>query len=557
MRRVPHLQRRGDTFYLRVRVPEDLREAVGRREVVKSLGTTDISVAREAVGWERTKLDGQWANLRAQRTPTPVERLSEQQLWYLVGSWFVDQEKKDQAELPLDDLHEALLDYSELMDRRNLAPVVFQKTEEVAALHGLNLQPGSQSWHQLEQLLGRAIVENTKRRLRSSFPSVTEQLDPQFSNLNAFTVLQPVATISITELIDRFDNDPMRGAVTAKTRLKRDAHWRSIKEFFGPNTDIASVTRLQMREFVALLQKSPSNATKHFPTSSLMEAAAKAEGKKLPLLSIETANGYLRSLGGLFRFAVAEGYLAADPTLGLQLRGKKVAARHKRLPFSSDDLTKIFNAPLYRGCLNDGMGYAQPGPRVVRRGRFWIPLISLFTGMRLNEICQLTLDDFSIEDETDVILIRGDEDGETKRVKTDAGNRFVPVHSELKAIGLLEYVEEQRRRRKASAPVFPEIEVASTGYRSDNFSKFFARFLDHVGIKDRKKVFHSFRHNYRDALREADLSIEKVRALGGWESGKTEDHYGSGLRPSTLAQAIADVRYPELDLSHLHADRRA
>jgi uncharacterized protein YjbK len=75
-------------------------------------------------------------------------------------------------------------------------------------------------------------------------------------------------------------------------------------------------------------------------------------------------------------------------------------------------------------------------------------------------------------------------------------------------------------------------------------------------VSDPRKVFHSFRHNYRDALREADISIEKVRALGGWSTGRTEDDYGKGLRASTLAKAMEAVRYPQLDLSHLVVRRQ-
>ena len=78
------------------------------------------------------------------------------------------------------------------------------------------------------------------------------------------------------------------------------------------------------------------------------------------------------------------------------------------------------------------------------------------------------------------------------------------------------------------------------------------RFLDSVGVKHSKKVFHSFRHSYRDAVREAEISGEKVRALGGWTTGRTEDNYGSGLRASTLAKDIEAVSYPGLDLTHRH-----
>ena len=44
---------------------------------------------------------------------------------------------------------------------------------------------------------------------------------------------------------------------------------------------------------------------------------------------------------------------------------------------------------------------------------------------------------------------------------------------------------------------------------------------------------------------------DAVLAMGGWKSGGTEELYGGGLRPSTLAREIAKVRYEGLDLSHL------
>ena len=108
-----------------------------------------------------------------------------------------------------------------------------------------------------------------------------------------------------------------------------------------------------------------------------------------------------------------------------------------------------------------------------------------------------------------------------------------------------------RAKQPAKARLFPELTTASTGYISDNFSKWFANFLDKVEIKDNRKNFHSFRHTFRDGLREAEISQERVRELGGWSSGSTEDDYGSGTRPSTLAQEVAKVRYEGLDLTEL------
>lgn len=62
---------------------------------------------------------------------------------------------------------------------------------------------------------------------------------------------------------------------------------------------------------------------------------------------------------------------------------------------------KAFDAPLYRGCMDDGASYAMPD-RAVPGVVYWIPLIALYTGMRLNEICQLDVADIQIVEGVDL-----------------------------------------------------------------------------------------------------------------------------------------------------------
>jgi integrase len=140
---------------------------------------------------------------------------------------------------------------------------------------------------------------------------------------------------------------------------------------------------------------------------------------------------------------------------------------------------------------------------------------------------------------------------EGKRVKTEAGERFIPVHPELERIGFLNYVAQMRRGHSADSRLFPDVTESSTGYLSNNFSKYFARFLDSVGITHKRKSFHSFRHTFRDALRETDIPLERVCALSGWSIGGTHEAYGIGHRAGTLAKEMAKVSFSGLDLSHL------
>lgn len=59
--------------------------------------------------------------------------------------------------------------------------------------------------------------------------------------------------------------------------------------------------------------------------------------------------------------------------------------KHKNvwLPFDSDDLKKIFNPKTYFRRTRDGDNH-----------KYWLPLISLYSGCRLNEACQLRVCDF-------------------------------------------------------------------------------------------------------------------------------------------------------------------
>ena len=77
---------------------------------------------------------------------------------------------------------------------------------------------------------------------------------------------------------------------------------------------------------------------------------------------------------------------------------------------------------------------------------------------------------------------------------------------------------------------FPNSARGATGYVSDPFGKWFARFVKKTLGKDCGLTFHAFRHLFRDALAEADVSLQYVEALGGWNSSRrsAEKLYGKG-----------------------------
>jgi hypothetical protein len=96
-------------------------------------------------------------------------------------------------------------------------------------------------------------------------------------------------------------------------------------------------------------------------------------------MSPTTVNLHLVLLSALFNWAENEGIISKNPARGLRV-ADPVRKKDKRQPFSTEQLNRICNAPLYRGCVDDGAGYASSGKNHPRRGRFWVPLIGLFSG---------------------------------------------------------------------------------------------------------------------------------------------------------------------------------
>jgi integrase len=364
----------------------------------------------------------------------------------------------------------------------------------------------------------------------------------------------PSSTRTIGDVYDRFIADP-KHQWSKRTQIAHATTRKWVIEVFGEEAPLTGITREGCRDFVTLLREMPKNAHQRFPDMTIREvvAAAKAKNERR-LISTANLNAYINRFGGVINWAMNEGYLDRNPLKGLKLPDP-VKKRDKRNPFSSEQLRRIFDAPIYTGCRDDANGYAIPGDQRPRRARFWVPLIALFSGLRLNEICQLEVSDIRVIDGIPCFRVASElsQTGEEKRVKTNASERIVPVHDELIRCGLLTFAESQRLCGETN--LFPELPFGHLGYRSTTISRWFSRFLENAGAAAPLTCFHSFRHNFRDALREAKIDRDVALLLGGWTTdGKgtaVADNYGSGYQPRALAEALNAVWFPVLNLDHL------
>ena len=395
-------------------------------------------------------------------------------------------------------------------------------------------------------------IRNTAM-LKSITSTVSARLSEAQASPSPVVVGHANADHSLSEVYRLYLTDP-RHLRCARTMESYDTTGRWIAEFFGGDTPVRHITRERCRAFVTFLQLVPANAHKRFPNLTLRQAVeVTADLPDVDRINAANVNAYLNKFAGALNWAEQEGFIDRNPARGLRV-ADPVRKRDKRHPFTTDQLQRIFHAPLYTGCVDDWNGYARVGPHVVRRARFWVPLIGLFSGLRLNEICQLDIDDVVVLDGVLCFSVKGaaSQAEAQKRVKNAASERIVPVHAELRRLGFSDYLAKQRRGERAK--LFPELRIGSTGYHSKAISQWFSRFLATCGAKQPLICFHSFRHNFRDGLRAAGVSRDLSLALGGWKNGSAAadvaDNYGSGFPPKMLEEAISRVTY-QLDLTHL------
>ena len=386
---------------------------------------------------------------------------------------------------------------------------------------------------------------------------VSDPGPPEHQNAAApqpLALIPPSNTRTISEVYDRFTADP-KHIWSKRTQIAHATTRKWVIEMFGKDTPLNGITREKCRDFVALLREMPRNAHQRFPNMTIREAvlAAKAKGERR-LISTANLNAYINRFGGVVNWAMNEGYLDRNPLKGLKLPDP-VKKRDKRNAFSTEQLSRIFDAPIYTGCRDDANGYAIRGNQRPRRARFWVPLIALFSGLRLNEICQLEVSDIREIDGIPCFDVASGLSltGAEKRVKTNASERIVPIHHELIRCGFLAFADSQRLRGETS--LFPELPFGHLGYRSTTISRWFSRFLEKADAAAPLTCFHSFRHNFRDGLREARIDRDVALLLGGWTTdGKASavaDSYGNGYQPRALADALNAVRFPGLNIDHL------
>lgn len=320
------------------------------------------------------------------------------------------------------------------------------------------------------------------------------------------------------------------------------------------NIAVAAMTKEHAREVRRILSIIPVNLKKKFPDLTFKQIIKKCENGEIAQNDAErlqpsTFNTYANLIGGLFKFAQTEDFIKDNNFNNLRVKRQE---KQSRSAFTDEELQKFFNSDLF----------AKKEIQVKWAWRFWVPVIMLYTGARVEEICQLYLDDILEEKGVLCFDICEKRDAETnekiKSIKNDQSKRSIPVHPKLKVIGLLEYI--QWLRTKGEERLFPTLKnkdqkgqykqinpPVSKWFNEDDLKQHKTSYIKKCGITDASKVLYCFRHTVETVLinHQDEIEHDKIDAVMGHQTRSTgRVHYGS-YDSGTLLRVVSKIDYPQ------------
>ena len=183
-------------------------------------------------------------------------------------------------------------------------------------------------------------------------------------------------------------------------------------------------------------------------------------------------------------------------------------ARPKRASISPEDIKRV-----QKICLD-----------MADERRLLVALIS-DTGMRLSEGLGLIWDDIHLYHEHPHISLMPHP---WRPLKTDGSKRLIPlVGAAHEAVKIM--------HRQRSTPFLFNSYTDATSCNGNSCSAALNKWLKHY-VPD--AVIHSFRHSFRDRLRNAGVQSEMIDQLGGWSNQSVGQRYGDGFDLRTLQKAL-------------------
>ena len=505
------LIRRGGAYSLRRRVPVDLIDAYGgQREITRAHGTNDFAEAKRLHFRLWTELDDEFEARRAALAVDPnahIKRKLSEIKPLLARNANREEPSAEEIDRQIEEARVSLricLEEEAEYERRELP------RQRLLALlsvpnHLLTLE---------EQAL-KDLISDARFDVEKAKSALEKRPEPLVSPSPA--TLPPARK---TESLSASFDDLLAGWERDRApQSKTVAAHRAVAQWFVDRTNVTNVrlaTADDVRTFrMRLIEEGQSPA------------------------NIRTKLSRLRTL---FAYARGEGIIDINPATDIKPPADKRLEK-PRLPWSVDDLNILFSGPVHAA-----------GSRPIRgRGEaaYWLPLLALFSGARLEELAQLRRADireepYAVDEEDDGIAwcidINIGPDG-NNHVKNAGAIRLIPLHPALIDLGFLKYAKS---RSDPKALLFPALKPNGDDRHGAKWGEWFSIYRRSIGLNDGRKVFHSLRHTFKDYCRGSRIEERVQRQLMGHAPTDVADTYGVGFGFADLVSGMRAYRVPRL-----------
>lgn len=333
----------------------------------------------------------------------------------------------------------------------------------------------------------------------------------------------------LSVVVERFIEEKLRSnAWTDKTYITYKVIYQDLNEFIG-SRGMRGISHQDAQTIKKSLQRLPSSRNKRaMYRGKTIKQVLKLKVPDNHLMSIKTINTRLSCYSELFKWAIKNGYVAVNIFDGLALKDNR-NVRDLRLPFTPQDLKAIFSSDTII--------------KTNKPWQYWLPVLGLFTGARLNELCQLQHQD--VKQINDIWCISITDKGQNQHLKSASSERLIPIHNKLVSLGFIDFVSHTHSAK--TSRIFPELTIRNDMF-SHTPSKWFSNLKKRVLVESDKKSFHSLRHTFVDYMFNK-LKLQGnplVKALVGHSDREiTSGIYGSSFDIEDLNKIIQSMDFSE------------
>lgn len=565
-------RRSGYRWYVRIVVPTDLQELLGSKAIERALNTSDLKEAQRRKHAVVDEILTSFDRARQHKiTSADIEHEAQQFLRERLaaiqkrpGNTFEESKDYFGRDIPAGG-EIALLELYQLLEDEDWPDSIEREADKIARRYGTSFtaEQRQECCHALLraeiQAVSRAMAAHNSEfvtpisvlNARAIDPITAEvQLPNRLPSRKGKGLRIKEATVAyIAHQTRNGDNtwtEQTRGQVETTLRLFAD---------FTRDAPIETVTRREVAEFLAAIAKldplyGRRSSEKELTLNTLLKNYPARDGKGL---RSKTLKRHGSVIAGIFDWALDTGKIeGSNPAKGHHRSLSKDYSETGdcRRSFTTAELEKLFRGPIFTV---EWTQRVQPKEHTHETTLAWLIPIALFSGMRLDEICGMRVEDILEEKGIQFFNVTS---YEGRRLKTEAARRHVPIHSELILLGFGEYLAHVKQRNYQH--LFPALKPGGPDKkRSWYISKRFTEYRRSVGVSDAGTVFHSFRKNAATALERARVpENEAVQILGHKKMTMSYGLYSGGIDLPQLRKVVEAIKYPELDLTPLHGEAR-